>query len=499
MNKQEKFDDMAIHEALKHLESITQVNNKDKYIELTPLYTYDYKEPEQTYKPTNKRTTQKSLPTDECINSQLDFIDLLLSPDDITLLLESIQYRGLPIAEIAFSILKDYWPWERKYTYLIPSLADDSLELDFIAELGIDIMKITERSLITREDYIIKYSDSQSLEKIKKHKDLCISLQQKGLLEDLFIVTSQLYNRVIKNGKQNNLTDNICLAITENAYYDSATAILHTIAYGSLEKACKQLEILRIAILRQAIQKEMDDMAQVKELFIEQYGFDVLQIARNCYMSRNDYINVTHQYPTLSDNLKSILLTIEQQSLPIARAELIYLKKQIIDNLEFHNIIDPNAQKEFIIKNFNCDIIGLAHNIYRARLDHKKLISYYEPTDVQNTIINLLNNYGYNYEFLAERFDQLAESILYNAKLCNISFTLETKTIIYNAIDAIKTSCNDADFIFNVRTINHLLDDIQRNVCGTIEGTAELPKESPEPLTEAIENFITRLQLNSTT
>ncbi len=156
----------------------------------------------------------------------------------MTRLLTHIQHPNLAIAEIAFHILKDCWPWKRNYTFLIPSLANDTEESDYITNLGIDIMKIVERDYITREDYIAKYTNAQSLKIVRGYKEKCILLQKKGSLDGLSSETHRLYNHVIKNGEKNNLTDNICLAIAEKTYLNPVTTFLHTIVHApSLEEA----------------------------------------------------------------------------------------------------------------------------------------------------------------------------------------------------------------------------------------------------------------------
>ena len=351
---------------------------------------------------------------------------------------------------------------------------------------------IAERTLITRPDYIAKYANAQSLERIQEHKKQCVQLQQKGNLKGLFVEINHLYHRVIKNGKKNNLADNVCLAITEVSYFDPATAILYTIEHAPIEKSCKELEHLRFELLDQALQKNLTLHAEIKELLIEQYGFDVLCAARNCYMSRNDHIDITKEYPIIPDDLKSILLMIQQQCLPIAHAELMHLKKQSAEKFASHDIIDPVAQKKVLLENFNCDIIELADNIYRGKLQHKALVSYHNPCDIQNTIINILNNHEYNYESLAQEFDKLSQNILQNASLCCLDDS-KVKIDVYNALEAIKSSRNNTDFVINVRLINQLLNDMQNKVYSILHGNITVLKQSPELLTQAAESFIARL------
>jgi hypothetical protein len=375
----------------------------------------------------------------------------------------------------------------------IPTLATDPEEQAFIAKLGIDILRFAERSLITREDYIAEYADEQSLKAIHEYKKKCILLQQKGDIDSLFSEINRLHSIVIKNGDRNTITDYICLAIAEKFYINPIASILHKIRHASLEKAYYELIELRIQILRQAIENNITHDTKTRELLIEQYGFDPIHAARNCYMSRNDHVDITNYQFILSNNLKLILSTIQRENLPIAHAELIHLKKQILEHLESRNIIDPIAQKNYMIKNFGCDVIKLAHNIYRGRLDHKTLICYFEPFTVQSAIIYLLNDDEHNYESLAHLFHQLTQCIFRNAELSSLNSNSKIKTQIYEAIHVIKEPQNNAEFILNVTLINRMLENIQNKVDAIVYGEQPLSERPLESFTQAVKNFLTRL------
>lgn len=198
----------------------------------------------------NKQSKQYSI-ADKCVENELYFLDALIS-EDVQQLIKDINNPDLFIAESAFTVLKILWPWKRQYTFLIPNL-DDNTESDFIMKLCIDIMKIVERDYITRPDYITKYTDIQSFDIIQKYKEQCIQLQKKGNLEDLLNEVNYLRHRVTKNGKKNNLTDNICLAIAEKISLDPVTTLLHEIAHApSLEEAHYALQTLEKLVLNQA-------------------------------------------------------------------------------------------------------------------------------------------------------------------------------------------------------------------------------------------------------
>ena len=119
------------------MNTITQFDSQPRHIKLTSLYDYNYEKPKQLNKTINNKQSQQYVSTDECIEYKLNFLDLLISKDIIELL-DHIEYHHLGIAEISFNILKKNWPWKREYTFLIPSLADNAEESDYITELGFD-------------------------------------------------------------------------------------------------------------------------------------------------------------------------------------------------------------------------------------------------------------------------------------------------------------------------------------------------------------------------
>lgn len=373
-----------------------------------------------------------------------------------------------------------------------------SLSVIFIPNLAYDyeIQEFIEETThftidITSQDYIDKHTSAKSRKKIKEYKEQCILLQQKGDIDALLKKINHLYPRTRKTLNNNKLRDKICLAIAEKIYFDPITTMLHHIAHAPLEKASKELEKLMYNVLHQALEKNIVQDAKIKEWLIKQYGFDVRQTAHNCYISRNDHIDITQYESIFSDNLKNILSIIQHKSLPIACAELIHLKKQISEYLVSNNITDPIAQKNFIIKSFNCDIIELAYNLYRGRLDHKNLISFFESFGVQESIINILNNQQYDNISCSHKFDNLAHWVFCNAKLCNLNISPEIISHVYEALNIIKKPCDRTKFISSMTLINNVLDEIQGKVYSIVDGKPLL-KKSSELFTQALERFLTR-------
>ncbi len=344
---------------------------------------------------------------------------------------------------------------------------------------------------ITGQDYIDNHTSAKSRKKIQEYKEQCILLQQKGDIDALLNKINRLYPRTRKTLNKNKLRDKICLAIVEKIYLDPITTMLHHIAHAPLEKASKELESLKYKLLKQTREKNIIQGAKIKEWVIKQYGFDVRQTAHDCYISRNDHIDMTQYESIFSNDLKNILSIIQHKSLPIAYAELIHLKKQISEYLTSNNITDPIAQKNFLIKNFNCDIIELAHNLYKGRLDHKNLISRFDSFGVQEAIIIILSNQQYDAS-QSHEFNTLASYVFYNAKLCNLNITSEITSRVYEALNIIKKPCNSTEFISSITLINSILDEIQSKVYSIVNGEP-LSKKSSELFTQAIEKFLIRI------
>ena len=372
----------------------------------------------------------------------------------------------------------------------IPLLTSDPEEQVFIKELGVDIVRVAERSVVTGEDYIAKYTDAQSAKTIHEYKKKCILLQEKGDLYSLFNEVSRLHHIVMKNGKKNTITDYISLAIAEKIYSNPIATILYTIRHTSIRKAWGELLNLRIQILEQAIANHVTTNTKLKELLIEQYDFDAIHVACNCYMSRDDHIDITHYKSILSNDLKQILSTIQNENLSIAHAELINLKKQILEHVKSRNIIDPLQQKQFIIKNFNCNILKLAYKIYRARLDHKTLICHFEFLAVQKAIIKALNDNKHNYESLTQALHRLTQFVFRNAELSKLNLDSETKTSISETINIIEKTHDHAEFASKIIFINVMLEKIQNKVETIVYVEPSLSEQPQEPLIQAIKNFL---------
>jgi hypothetical protein len=422
---------------------------------------------------------KKTFPIEE---AELKFLDLLIS-GEISELLRQIQNPVLSIAEAAFTKLKELWPWQRNHTFLTGSFVNGTGETGFIVHLGIDIMAIAERDLISQPDYIAKYADPESFKIIQDFREKCINFQQKGDRSALLKEEFRLRDQLFKNGKNDDFTANVCYAIVEKIYSDSITNVLYEIVHTqSLEKAHNQLQYLEIQILDQAKQHNITLTDQIKDVIIKQYGFDPIEAAYNCYTLRPDYIKTVNDLPILSNNnISPILRNIENKSLSAAHQELTHLHKQIIGTLESLNITDKAIQKELIVKRFGLDILETAHKTYEARADHKQLAESFMAIDVNQAAIKILENNN-SYESVANEMNNLAQHIFGNARLCNLSNLSKIESHVYDSIDAIRIAQDHPTFIFNFSMANRTLGDIQQLAHAILSGTHPVLQRSSELL-----------------
>ncbi len=445
----------------------------------------------------NRSIERRNIPKkghDHKSKKELDFLDLLIS-GHITGLLEQIMHPDLNVAQSAFEELKRLWPWKREHTFLGVDLKYGTGEPGFVNAIlgGVDIMKITEKKLITHKDYIAKYTTTQGQKTIQEYREACYLLQQKGNQTELFNQKQQLYQCINKNSIKNDLVANICFAIAENCWLNPITRIFDSIAHApSLEKACDHLKNLEKQILIQAQQDGITPMPEVRAWVIDHYGFDVLDAAQNCYKSRSDYVYTPNNQSYLSDTIQPILNNIGSKSLPGAHAELVHLKKQVDKALAEHNITDPIAQKKFIEKSLGRDVLGLAHKKYEARLDHKKLVGSFVDIDVNQETATILQNNN-SYESVANGMSDLAERIFGNARLCNLSNLPTIESHVNDTIDAMRLAQNHPTFIFNFSMVNRTLGDIQQLAHAIFSGTHPVLERSSELLMRGFSKFFTEL------
>ncbi len=419
---------------------------------------------------------------------EMQLLDALVS-GQITQILTKIMHSDLNIAQSGFDELKQLWPWKREHTFLGNSLKDGTGESGFNAKIGINVMKIAEKSLITRQDYIAKHANVQEQKTIQEYKEKCYLLQQKGNESALFDQKQQLYRCVIANGHKNDLMTNICLAIVENCLLDPITTIFRSIIYeSSLEKACDHLKNLEKQLLFQAQQNGIIPMSEVRAWITNHYGFDVLDAAQNCYKSRVDYVYTPDSQSYLSDTIKPILHNIESKDLPTAHAELVHFEGQLIEGFKDQNITSPTAQKEYMVKFFGTNVLETALKKYTDRSDHKKLAESFIPLNVEKATITILENNN-TYESVANEMNDLAKCVFVNARLCKLDFVENIENHIIDSLHVIKEPQNDAQFIFNVTAVDYLLTDIQQVSQGIVTGKPTLWERSPELFMRGLEKF----------
>lgn len=401
-------------------------------------------------------------------------------------LFNKIYDPHLPTAQAAFNELKELWIRKRKHMFLVNN-SYNKKELNFITKLDIDIMIKAERALVTRPDYIAQHADTQSLKIIQEYKEYCTQLQQKGNQSALLDEVRRL--RSIAK-KRSDFATKISFAIAQKTYFDPTTIALHEIAHTpSLEKACTYVKNLELNLLTQAQQRNILSQSQMKSWIIEQYGFDLLEAAHNCYKSRADYVYTPESQSYLSDATQPILHNIESKNLPQAHAELVHLEKQIDKALAESNITDPIEQKEYIKKSLGRDVLSLAHKTYESRLDHKKLVESFMAIDVNKATASILENNN-SYESVANEMSDLAKHIFANAYHCNLSNLPKIESHVNDSIEAMRIAQDHPTFIFNLSMVNHTLGDIQQIAHAILSGTHPVLQRSSELLIEGFSAFL---------
>lgn len=436
---------------------------------------------------------KKTFPLEQ---AELKFLDLLISKE-ITELLKQISHPDLSVAQAAFAKLKKLWPWKRNHTFLTASFVNGTGETGFNVRLGIDTMAIAERDLISRSDYVTQYADAEHFKTIQEFREKCIALQQKGDKRALSQEELALRHKLHENGKNDDFTTNVCYAIAKKASSDITTSILNKIIHDkSLETAYSYINYLEQHIVEQMQQQNINPAKQTKEFMLRQYGFNLLEAAYNGYYSRSDYTGTIKNQAILSHPfLSTILHNIEyKNNLPEAHIELTHLVKQIMKDFEQLNITDPVAQKELLLEDFDVDIIELVNKMYKERHDHQAVTKLFLPIDVHNNSINILNT-SHDYASVSQGFDIMAKQVFHNARLCKLDFVENIENHVIDSIHIIKAPQNDAQFVFNVTVVDHLLTDIQQKVDDIVEGKStsytHYIERGSELFTRAIVKFVT--------
>lgn len=422
--------------------------------------------------------------------NRLDYLDLLIS-GKISEVLKQTMNPDLNIAEAAFDELAQLWPWRREHTFLGPELDPRGTgEPGFInIILGVDIMKVTEKDLIIRKDYIAKYLNEPEQKIIQKYKEKCYELQQNGNSSALFNEKQELYHFIRKNNGKTNLIDDICLTIVENCWLDPMTYTFRSIIHAqSLEKACDHVKKLEKQITTQAGKLGIVNLNEVRAWSLDRYGFDLLSSAHNRYKSRPDYVYKPDNQSYFSDVTQPILHNIASENLTKAHAELVNLKKQIHEAIVKSNITDPIAQKEYIKKAIGRNIVKAAQKTYEARADHKELAESFIPIDVNQSTVTILENNN-TYESVANEMNTLAKNVFANGYRCNLSNLPQIESHVHDTIEAMKIAQDHPTFIFNLSMVNHTLGDIQQLAHAVLTGTHPVLTRSSELLTRGFESF----------
>jgi hypothetical protein len=114
------------------------------------------------------------------------------------------------------------------------------------------------------------------------------------------------------------------------------------------------------------------------------------------------------------------------------------------------------------------------------------------PIAVQQCSINILNN-CYDYESVATQFNEITQHVIHNANAYNLAYIDTLELHIHNALDNIKNPINEAEFVFNVATVDYLLSTIQQQAHDKATAQKTILERSPELLARALTKFITHL------
>ena len=446
------------------------------------------------------------------IKQSLNFIDALLS-DQVLIILNRIKSANLAGAEDAFAQLKWLWPWKRDYTFLSINSPVNTGEFQFKRNtLKVDIMKIAEKCFITRKDYLAKYANSEQMKAIQEYKDLCPLLflykgnaffdeyrrMQFKIAEDNKVVKNNSRNKkAINNIPKNNLVDNVCFAFIDNLYNDpividnenkdSIRDIFYSIRNRPLAEAQQELQNFELQILRQARSNNIVLMQDIKTWIINQYGFDVLDLANTIYISHPDYSNKPENESVFSDELAPILDNIECQTLPIAYAELIHLEEQLSNEFKSLNIQDKTEQKKCLIEDFGTNPLDVAQATYRNNPNYQYITQHFVPIDFSKVTIKIVKQ-SPNCASIAREFNHVADQVFHNAELCQINFLSNTKPRVYASINALKKPHDTFDFVCNLTSVDHTLHSLQQQSQDIIEGIQTPPHDST-PLLESIDTI----------
>lgn len=440
----------------------------------------------------SKRTFHK--PQKIMHEKEVAALDALLS-GKIASLCADIQRGDLATAQAAFNEAQNIWGWKRDYTFLIPNLTSGTSDSSFNARLGFDQMHIMERHLITRPDFIQAYTDQKSYAKIQDLKKQCSLLQQKSQTNAFYSMRQELYETVVKNGRNTNIADNICLAVVEKALQDPINTVLSRIKHArSIEIAQLEKNNFEQQILNHMHAQNITHLSDIRAKIIEQYDFDALELVQDTYHRHPGYIPPTSSDSTPPEILcgfTPILSNIKNKPLPIAHTELIHLQAQIADAFAKQNITDPLQQEKLLNQNFGGNVLLEAHAAYQERPDFFNLTKLFIPIDVPAKTAEILHNSN-DYESVFNNFQIITDQVLDNAQLCQMEVAPEIENQLIQSLQIIREPKNNAEFIFHATITDQLLTDIQCQSQAIATATPTVWQKTSEAFIHGMGVFISR-------
>jgi len=421
------------------------------------------------------------------LSAEIKFVDALLS-GKVNQLLKQTQSSDLRIAQNAFSELNQLWPYQHKRSFLNPKFYSKD-EKKFIKKINVDVMKIAEAKLCANSSFIEKYADQKSLQDIRHFQKRYTSLQQQGNRQALYQEVKNLRQQIQINGKNEDFVTNVRLAIALEKLTAPITGFLDKIVHAPcLNKAQERINYLDTLIKNQAHQNNIFRQSEITEILLDECGFDPRRAAAGCYTSHADYITQQETGICYNEPIEFILHTIQNQELPTAYKEFINLKEQLVELFKSHNITDPIEQQNLLIEHFNEDIATKAHACYTTRSDIRTIAQSFTPIDVQSTTVRILKT-SPNIQSLATELQTVADTVLDNARLCQVACVPQIEECIVDSLKVLQKSNNVAETIYHVTVVDHLLTDMQTQSHSIATGTLPTWQRSSELFMKGVKAF----------
>lgn len=425
------------------------------------------------------------------LSAEIKFVDGLLS-GKVPELLKQIKNSDINIAENAFNELQELWPYKHKGSFLDPD-SHSKAEKKFIKQINTDVMKVAEGKLLANSSYIEKYASENCIKQIKRFEKDCISLQKQGDRRALYYKVESLRQEVKKNGKREDLVTNVCLAIATERLTAPITSLLDKIEHApNLQKAQELVNYVNQTIKEYAGQNNVFRSSEITEMLINDNGFDPRIAVDDCYTSHQDYIMI-RETGRCYNPAEYIIYTIEKPDLSTSYKELIYIKQQLAELFESHNVTDPIEQQNLLAKHFNGDPGIKAHASYTARSDVLNIAKLFTTIDVQKTTVRILKT-SPNTQSIATQLQTVTDAVLDNARLCQIECVPQVEECILDSLKVLQKTQDIGETIYHVTIVDRILTDMQIQSHSVATGMLPTWQKSTELLQDGFISFIMAIE-----